>query len=54
MILGLGPIELLILTALVVALFGLGRLPQIAREVGRFHGAIQRLKNELRGLFRFF
>lgn len=54
MILGLGPWELIILGVLVTALFGLGRLPAIARDLGRIHGFIQRLKSEFRQLFRFF
>ena len=54
MILGLGPWELLLLTLVASALFGLGRIPSLARDLGRLHGLVQRLKRELRQLFRFF
>jgi Sec-independent protein translocase protein TatA len=41
---GFGPFELIILAALIVAIFGLGRAPEIARKVGWLHGTLQRLK----------
>lgn len=44
MLFGLGPLELLLLGGLVVALFGLHRAPKMARDLGRLHGTIQRLK----------
>lgn len=47
MILGLGPWELALLALLVIALFGLGRLPAVARDAGRIYGLLQRLKREL-------
>ena len=54
MMLGLGPWEMLILAVIVTALFGLGRVPVVARELGRLHGVRQRIKREFRQLFRFF
>ncbi|MCW8860190.1 MAG: twin-arginine translocase TatA/TatE family subunit [Deltaproteobacteria bacterium] len=60
MILGLGPWELIILGVLVTAMFGLGRLPSIARDLGRIHGFVQRVKRaipwvgKLPWLSRFF
>jgi Sec-independent protein translocase protein TatA len=42
--------ELLLLGGLLVLLFGLGRVPGCARQLGRLHGLRQRLKN----LLRFF
>lgn len=44
MIFGLGPFELVILGALVVAVFGMGSVPVIARKLGWLHGTIQRVK----------
>jgi Sec-independent protein translocase protein TatA len=43
---GLGPFELIILATLVVAIFGLGRVPKIAHKVGWLHGTLRRLKRE--------
>ena len=54
MILGLGPWELLLLGVLVTALFGLKRLPDAARELGRLHGFSQRIKRKFGWLSRFF
>lgn len=54
MIFGLGFWELLLLTLLVGLLFGFGHLPQLAKDVGRLHGTVQRVKDELRNLLRFF
>lgn len=54
MILGFGPWEICLLLVLLVALFGLGRLPKILGELGRVHGTVQRVKNEFRNLFRWF
>ncbi len=54
MILGLGPWELLLLGVLVTALFGLGRVPDAARELGRLHGLSQRIKRKFGWLSRFF
>jgi len=44
---GLGPFELIILGALVAAVFGLGSVPKIAHKVGWLHGTLQRLKRQL-------
>lgn len=54
MILGLGPWELMLLGVLFVALFGLKRLPDAARELGRLHGLSQRMKRKFPWLSRFF
>ena len=54
MILGLGPWELLLLGVLIVALFGLGSLPTVARDLGRLHGFIQQIKRKFGWLSRFF
>jgi Sec-independent protein translocase protein TatA len=51
---GFGILELAILGGLFVALFGLRRVPQAARELGRLHGLIQRIKAILHNPFRFF
>ena len=47
MFFGLGPLEVIILGALVVAMFGLGSVPVIARKLGWLHGTIQRIKLQL-------
>ncbi len=54
MIFGLGLWELFLLGGLFVALFGLKRFPDAARQVGRFHGLSQRLKRKFGWLSRFF
>ncbi len=54
MILGLGIWELVLLGGVFIALFGLGRVPQVARELGRVHGLIQRIRGLLRNPFRLF
>ncbi|MDX2495004.1 MAG: twin-arginine translocase TatA/TatE family subunit [Desulfuromusa sp.] len=54
MILGLGPWELVVLGVLVTSLFGLRRLPNAARELGRLHGLSQRIKRKFGWLSRFF
>ncbi len=51
---GFGIWELLMLALLVGLLFGFRSLPQRARELGRLHGTIQRIKDEIRNLLRFF
>lgn len=54
MILGLGLWELVLLGGLVVILFGLGRVPQVARDTGRVYGLFQRIRGLLRNPFSFF
>lgn len=54
MFFGLGPMELIILGVLFVGLFGLKKVPQAARELGRLHGMIQKLKRRFPFLNRFF
>ena len=51
---GFGVWELTLLALLVGFLFGFRNLPQMAREMGRLHSMIQRIKDEIRSLFRFF
>ena len=51
---GLGVWELLMLALLAGLLFGFRNLPKLTREVGRVHGTIQRIKDEIRSLWRFF
>jgi Sec-independent protein translocase protein TatA len=46
--------ELALLGGIFVALFGLGRVTQVALQLGRIHGLIQRLRGLLRNPFRFF
>ncbi len=47
MFFGLGPFELVILSTLVVAVFGVGSVPVVARKLGWLHGTIQRIKLQL-------
>lgn len=54
MILGLGPFELIVLGVLFAAFFGLKKVPMAARELGRIHGTIQKLKRRFPFLLRFF
>lgn len=54
MILGLGIWELVLLGGIFVALFGLGRVPQVALQLGRIHGLVQRVRGIFRNPFRFF
>lgn len=54
MILGLGLWELVLLAGVFVALFGLGRVPQVALQLGRLHGLMQRVRRLLRHPFRLF
>ncbi len=54
MLFGLGPLELLLLGVLIAVLFGVGRLSFAARELGRLHGLVQRIKREIGQLFRIF
>lgn len=54
MILGLGIWELVLLAGVFIALFGLGRVPQVARELGRIYGLIERIRGFLRNPFRLF
>lgn len=54
MILGLGIWELVLLGGMFVALFGLGRVPRVARELGRVYGLIERIRGLLRNPFRLF
>ncbi len=54
MIFGLGIWELVLLGAIFVALFGLGRVPQVALQLGRIHGLVQRVRGLLRNPFGFF
>lgn len=54
MIFGLGIWELVLLGAIFVALFGLGRVPQVALQLGRIHGLVQRVRGLLRNPFRLF
>jgi Sec-independent protein translocase protein TatA len=52
MLWGLGPWELVLLGGLFVALFGLKRVPPAARQLGRLHGTISRLKRRFPFLSR--
>lgn len=54
MILGLGIWELVLLGGICVAIFGLGRVPEVALQLGRIHGLVQRVRGLLRNPFRFF
>jgi|GEM_PF-3684861 len=54
MFFGLGPLELILLGVLFVAFFGLKKVPLAARELGRIHGTIQKLKLRFPFLLRFF
>ncbi|MEE4253207.1 MAG: twin-arginine translocase TatA/TatE family subunit [Desulfuromusa sp.] len=46
MMFGFGLWELILLGVIIVAIFGLNRVPTIARNAGRVHGLTQRLKRQ--------
>lgn len=52
MIFGLGLWELVILGVLIIAIFGLGRVPDIAQDLGRVYGLTQILKRKFPWLER--
>lgn len=52
MLFGFGPLELILLGVLFVALFGLKKVPGAARELGRLHGTVQKLKRRFPFLFK--
>lgn len=52
MILGLGLWELALLLGLLIAIFGLGRFPEIARDLGRLQGTLQRIRRRFPWLGR--
>lgn len=47
--LGMGPLELLIVLGLALVVFGPGRLPEIARQLGRVLHEIRRVSSEVTG-----
>jgi len=46
---GIGPLEILLIAALALIVFGPDRLPEIARQIGKTMGDIRRTTNELTG-----
>jgi Tat protein translocase TatB subunit len=49
---GIGPLEILLIAALALVVFGPDRLPEIARQVGKVLGDVRRTTNELTGEFQ--
>jgi sec-independent protein translocase protein TatB len=45
---GLGSLEILVILGLALVVLGPRRLPEVARQVGRFYGQIRRTTNELK------
>lgn len=45
---GLGSLEILVILALALVVLGPRRLPEVARQIGRFYGQIRRTTNELK------
>jgi len=44
---GIGPLELLLILIITLIVFGPGKLPEIARQAGRFAREIRKTSNEL-------
>ena len=47
--LGMGPLELILILALALVVFGPDKLPEIARQVGKAVGDIRRVSSEVTG-----
>jgi Tat protein translocase TatB subunit len=45
--LGMGPFELLMILGLALVVFGPGKLPELARQVGRTVGELRRMSSEV-------
>lgn len=45
--LGMGPLELLLILGLALIVFGPGKLPEVARQVGKTVGELRRVSNEV-------
>lgn len=54
MFFGFGLFEILIIAAVFCACFGVRRARQTAREMGRIHAVVQRVRGLLRNPFRLF
>jgi Tat protein translocase TatB subunit len=48
-ILGIGPLELLLILGLALVVFGPERLPELARQAGRIYAELRRVSNEVTG-----
>ncbi len=49
---GIGPLEILLIAAIALIVFGPERLPEMARQVGKLIGDVRRTTNELTGEFQ--
>jgi len=49
---GIGPLEILLVAALALVVFGPDRLPEIARQIAKVIGDLRRTTNELTGEFQ--
>ena len=49
---GIGPLEILLIGAVALIVFGPDRLPEMARQVGKAIGDLRRTTNELTGEFQ--
>lgn len=45
-VLGMGPLELLLVAALALVVFGPEKLPEVARQIGRALGEVRRLTSD--------
>lgn len=49
--LGMGPLELVLIFALALVVFGPGRLPELARQIGRTMGELRRVSSDVTAEF---
>ena len=51
-VLGMGPLELLLIAALALIVVGPSKLPDLARQLGRVVGDLRRMSSEVKNEFR--